>query len=340
MLSNLLKVKVVMVLSIMVLFAWLPTAASAQSVEWKLGLFFGPRHPITQITKEISQDLEKITNGRVKVKVFDSGTLGTGPGTLDAIQKGVMDISYYIWTYATLKKLPFLMVGGLPYVYRDGAGYLDAWTQDATLMNMANAHASKNGYDNILFMEPCYSGFARIGFKDKAPKVPADLKGLKIRGTGSYIKIIESYGATPAAISTPEVYAALERGLIDGAMGLDANWLYWKWMEPATYLLDVNLAPVGGSITVNKSSWEKLSDQDKLLMQFYLRSIRTAINNRWLMLEISGNRLMENSMTIYRPTAEEQKLWNAPRGEIAQEWIKVVGEDGNKALTVIEKYNK
>ena len=317
------------------------SSSQAQPIELKFGLFTAPKHPITSMTREISSEVEKTTNGRVIVKVFDSGILGTGPGTLDAIQKGVMDIGTYVWTYAPMKQMPFLMAGGLPFVYRDGNGFIDAWAKEDQLTTMANEFVHKYGYNNVLFMATYFNGFGKMGFRNKEVKVPADLKGLKIRGTGTYIKIIESYKATAVTISSPEVYGALERGLIDGAMGLYTNWVNWKWMEPSKYLLDFNFAPVGAAITMNKTSWAKLSDQDKKLVGEYIKKLQTAENKFYIDLEKSGENDVKKYMKVYEPTPEERKLWSAPKNTIVGEWLKAVGEEsGNKALAVIEKYNR
>jgi TRAP-type C4-dicarboxylate transport system substrate-binding protein len=337
----------IIALALLLILVGLPLWVAAQSssqahpIELKFGLFTAPNHPITLMTREISNEVEKTTNGRVIVKVFDSGILGTGPGTLDAIQKGVMDIGTYVWTYAPMKQMPFLMAGGLPFVYRDGAGFIDAWVKEDKLTTMANEYVHKYGYDNVLFMATYFNGFGKMGFRDKEVKVPADLKGLKIRGTGTYIKIIESYKATAVTINSPDVYGALERGLIDGAMGLYTNWVNWKWMEPSKYLLDFNFAPVGAAITMNKTSWAKLPDRDKKLVGEYIKKLQAAENKYYIDLEESGEKAVKKHMKVYEPTPEQRKLWSAPKDAIIGEWLKAAGEKaGNEALAVIEKYNR
>ena len=134
---------------------------------------------------------------------------------------------------------------------------------------------------------------------------------------------------------------ALERGLIDGAIGLNTNWINFKWMEPATYLVDYNLAPVGETLAVNKSSWNKMTDHDKRMFRIFSKEQAAAFTNQYLEEDVSGNNTIAPHMTIYKPTAAEKKLWDGPRGAMVAQWIKVVGPDvGNKAVAVVEKYNK
>lgn len=316
-------------------------AVAQQPIELKLGTFTGPQHPVTAVLRETAATAEKVTNGRVKVRVFDSGTLGTGLGTLDAVQRGVMDLGNYVWTYASMKRLPFLAIGGLPYVYRDGKGYADAWEKDPYLLKTANEHVVEKGYDNVFFAAPYYSGFARIGFKTAEPKVPNDIKNLKIRGTGTYNEIVESYGAVVVTIATPEVYGALERGIIDGAVGLDTNWTNWRWMEQAKYLLDFAIAPVGGSIAVNKAAWSKISPEDQKKLEAYFQDVQAGLNKYYQTLDETENRQLATRMKIYRPTAEERKLWGAPKNRIVGDWLAAVDpEQGKAAMAVIEKFNQ
>jgi len=315
--------------------------AVAQSLELKHGTFLPPRHPSTLMMRKSAEMLDLMTEGRVKVKVFDSSTLAKSTDQLDAVQRGVMDLGRYIFTYSSLRQRPFYMVGSIPFLYRDGAGFIRAWTSEPTLMEMANQYAPKYGYDNVILFDVSYSGFARVALRNKEARTPADLKGLKIRGTGTYIAIVESYGGSAVTIDTPEVYGALERGLIDGAIGLNTNWINFKWAEPATYLIDYNLAPVGATLTLRKTTWAKLSDRDKGLFRYYAKYMAAELTNQYLQEDVSGNNVLASQLKIYTPTPEEKKLWDAPRGKVVDEWIKVVGEaDGRKAVAIIEKYNK
>ena len=97
-----------------------------------------------------------------------------------------------------------------------------------------------------------------------------------------------------------------------------------------------NISNIVGIVTL--TTWDLMD------LELSARSVEDLItpriNNRWLMLEISGNKLMSRDMTIYRPTVDQQKLWNAPKSGIVADWLKIVGPEGDKALSVIQKYNK
>lgn len=334
------KIRSSVLAAMVVSVGWGMSAQAQESLELKLSTFHGPTHPVVEILRKNAGEVEKQTEGRVRVRIFDSGTLAGGPDTLNAVQRGVADIGNYVWTYAPVGQLPLLTIGGLPYVYRDGEGYAAAWQDDPYLLEAVNKHVAEGGYDNTFFAGPYFSGFARMGFKGHEPKVPDDIKNLKIRGTGNYNQVVQSYGAVDVTIESPEVYNALESGLIDGAVGLAANWINWKWMEPADYLLDFRVAPVGGAMAVNKKSWEKVGEQDRDALAQMFEGIQSDLSQYYIELESTQMDQMREHMTIYTPTEEELELWQKPEDQIVQSWIEAAGEEGKAALEVVRRYNQ
>ena len=62
-----------------------------------------------------------------------------------------------------------------------------------------------------------------------------DLKGKKVRGTPAYHPLIRMLGGAPVVLPIPEVYTALEKGVIDGAASPVVGLLGVKWYEVAKY---------------------------------------------------------------------------------------------------------
>ena len=97
-------------------------------------------------------------------------------------------------------------------------------------------------------------------------KTGIDLTGRKMRSTGLYNAFFKAMNATPITISPSDVYAALERGVVDG--------LAWPWGSIGKYgwqrFLKYRVEPgfFGATLMtlVNKKKWDGLSSAQKSLI--------------------------------------------------------------------------
>jgi TRAP-type C4-dicarboxylate transport system substrate-binding protein len=87
-----------------------------------------------------------------------------------------------------------------------------------------------------------------------------DIKGKRIRGYGVATDVIERLGGTAIPMAAPEVYTALERGVLDGVYGFDfITAVAYKLQEIAPYFTNMGDGPHGPSTTImNIDTWNSL----------------------------------------------------------------------------------
>ena len=92
-----------------------------------------------------------------------------------------------------------------------------------------------------------------------------DLQGKRIRGYGVGTDVVESLGGRAIPMAAPEVYSALERGVIDGAFGFDfITAISYALHEAAPYITEIGAGPHGPSATViGIDAWKALPDEVK-----------------------------------------------------------------------------
>ncbi|OGP53527.1 MAG: hypothetical protein A2Y65_11940 [Deltaproteobacteria bacterium RBG_13_52_11] len=94
----------------------------------------------------------------------------------------------------------------------------------------------------------------------------ADLKGLNIRVSPMYLQVIKALGGNPVVIPPTEVYAGLERGVVDGycwpAMGIRD----WGWQKLTKYMVNPGFYRVPNPLLVNLKTWNKLPQKLRDLM--------------------------------------------------------------------------
>ena len=77
-------------------------------------------HKMCVSAVEWGKEIEKRTNGRVKVTMFPGGTLTPGDKCYDGVVKGLSHVGMSVFSY-TVGKFPLMEVIDLPLGYKSGA---------------------------------------------------------------------------------------------------------------------------------------------------------------------------------------------------------------------------
>ena len=98
----------------------------------------------------------------------------------------------------------------------------------------------------------------------RAPVSPAgDLQGRKIRGTPTYHNVINMLGASPVVLPGGEVYAALEKGVVDGASWPASGVLGMRWYEVAKHMLRPTFGLSHYLFLMNLNAWNRLTEAER-----------------------------------------------------------------------------
>lgn len=150
-------------------------------------------------------------------------------------------------------------------------------------------------------------------FTKKPVRKMEDLKGMTMRGHGFIpAKMIEALGATAVVLPSAEVYTALERGVIDGAM---YNWPsymeYMMYETGAIYVVDFVLSfGIGYAVGINLDRYQKLSPElQKILLEAGRDTDKWSVDF-W---EKEQERLMREGkakgVKVYTLPPDEAKRW-------------------------------
>ena len=222
-----------------------PVVGSGRKFRWKMVTTWPPKIPLLQENSERFAKLVKDkSNGRLKIDVYAAGELVPPLGIFDAVSNGTVEVgsaaSYYWAGKAPAAQwfaaVPFGMNarGMRQWLHREGG--LQLWEEVYKPFNLIPRPAGSMG--------------AQMGgwFNKKIYSMD-DIKGLKIRMPGLGGKVLVKAGATVVLCPGGEIFANLERGVIDATewvgpfhdmrMGFyqAAKYYYYPgWHEPGTYL--------------------------------------------------------------------------------------------------------
>lgn len=174
-------------------------------------------YPTTLGAKYFAELVEERTNGRIRILVQPVGVLGSENKVIKQMQYGGID-----FTRVSLAQLaeyiPSLNVLQMPYLYTDSDHMwrvLDGEIGDAFLESVSA--------DDVIGLS-WYDAGARNFYNSVKPVTCLeDLKGMRIRVQESDLAVdmVEALGATAIPIAYGDVYASLERQVVDGA---ENNW--------------------------------------------------------------------------------------------------------------------
>ena len=241
---------------------------AADPIKLTYSNFFPATHIQSKLAEAWGKEVEKRTNGKVKVEYYPGQTLTKADIVYDGVVNGISDIGFSVLGY-TRGRFPLMEVVDLPLGYKNGP--------EATAV--ANAVYQKFKDKALTDTEVMYlhaHGPGLLHTKGQAVRKLEDLKGLKIRSHGTSQKVVKALGGTPVAMPMPETYQALQKGVVDGAVYPVESNKGWKLGEVIDYLtLDYPAAyTTTFFVVMNKDKWKALPDDVKKTIQ--------EINKEWI----------------------------------------------------------
>lgn len=243
--------------------AW---AQSDKVIQWNMQSTWVPGLEIQRQADTFAEKVDKMSNGRLKIRSLPSGSIVGGLQVFDAAEDGVIDASF---------SAAFYWVGNQPvspFFAAVPAG-LTAIEYIMWLYHGPGQELWKEAYADYNFG---YVGAAGINnteifaWSNKKINSLDDFKGLKFRTVGYWGEILTNLGASVVTLPGSEIYGALERGVIDAAefanpegdlisgMHEVAKYAYVPGIHQPTSLME---------LLVNKDSWEALPDDLKAIVE-------------------------------------------------------------------------
>ena len=231
--------------------------------------------------------VKRRTNGQVVFEISSFPELGiAGPDSLRLIEDGTLD-SAQIYSGYVGGDFPIMDMSNLWGLFATQQDQLDVI--DAIQPKMAEVTAENGGIQiaymmtahNYIFAKPQVSGLE-------------DLQGLKVRSHSTVLSdLLSGMGADPQFIAFADVYTALERGVIDGAISCGSCGHGLRWYEVSDYLVGP-IVSVGHSwFAVNAERWNRMpKDLQNIVLE---EGARHAYLNRQLLFEhFAPNAIAQN----------------------------------------------
>jgi tripartite ATP-independent transporter DctP family solute receptor len=289
---------------------------------------------LTRTQEFFAKRVAEITKGRVKVEVYPAGQLFAAKDYVKAVPSGAVDMAQSLmgqWTGLA----PIFMITDIPLLY-DGWEHIWRALDAPDIGDVMKKEGEKAGI-RLLF----WTQDASAGFVSKTPlKTVDEWKGKRIR---SYTELasytIKALGGTPAFMGGGEVYMALQRGTVDGAISTLSSFYDRKYFEVTKYLTIPSVTgPIYGGV-MNIKRWETLpADVKDMLLAAGKDTQEFARKEVVRMDRESVEQLKAKGMDVYPLPKEERERWkkiSVP--QVEKVVLERLGDRGKRMIEMAEK---
>jgi TRAP-type transport system periplasmic protein len=325
---------------VFLLSAFFLTAAGpsqAKTIELTYSIFFPATHGHTLLATEWAKEIEKRTNGAVKITMFPGATLTPANQCYDGVVKGISDIGMSVLSY-TQGRFPQMEVIDLPLGYKGGL-------QVTRLCNAFYTKFTPKELDDVKVMYLHGHGPGILHTKKPVTKLE-DLKGMKIRCTGTSAEIVKHLGATPVAMPQTETYDALDKGVVNGLLSPVEALKGWKFAEviKSTTLNYGSSYSLGFFVVMNKQKWASIPKETQAIIQKVNEEWIEKTGKAWDEFDKAGLELTKTKGNQVIPLSkQEDARWAQLVNPIMAEYVqktKAKGLPGEESLKFCQEWLK
>jgi len=307
-----------------------PTIVHAQA-KWDLPTPYPDTNFHTKNVKQFADEVNAASGGKLSITVHSNGSLIKHPDIKRAVQTGQVPAG---------EVLISVLANESPLYAFDSNPFLaDSYDEAKKLWGVAKAPLTKrlDGQGITLLYSVAWPP---QGIYAKKPlESVADLKGTKFRTySPTTSRFAELMGAVPTTVQSPEIPQAFRTGLVDamitsGSTGVDTQ--AWDYL---THYYDVQAFLPQNMVIVGKEALAKL---DAATQKLVLDAAARAEVRGWAASVAENDRVVklmaEKGIKVLQPSAKMKAELTAIGKQMADEWVKRAGAEGEAILAGYKK---
>ena len=280
---------------------------------------WGPTNALAPWVKQV----EAATKGRIKFQVYPSQTLVKGVDMWKSAAAGTIDLGWCVQSYWP-DNTPLTDVISLP-----GLPFKSAEKMSEVLWRLYEKFPAIRAEFKQVMPLLLYTGTPYFIISSKKQiKTMEDVKGMKVRIVGAPgTEHFKALGGVPTPMPMPDVYQALDKGVIDGAGVPWEAVLGFRLYEVGKYVTVAPLSTIYFSLCANRAKIESLpADVREQLMSVsglagskfwgknFFDSAEAAVISK---VKEAGKELIR-----YDVPAEEAAKWTKLAEPVQEDWVK------------------
>lgn len=313
------------------------SAADAQTTRLKIATMAPDGSFWMKEFKKAADEIESRTAGRVTIRFYPGGTMGSDSAVIRKIRIGQLHGGVFlVGSMAGID--PDLEIYNLPLMFRnhDEVDYVRARMDEKLIKSL-----EENGY--VAF------GISETGFTYLMSTEPTrtfdELRGRKAwmpQGDPLSLAIVEAAGLSPVPLPLSDVLTGLQTGLIDTVAAPPVGALALQWFTKATYFTDLPITYVCGTMAIGAKTFAKLSPGDQAIVREVFFKANSALDKRSRAdNQEARDALSKQGVQIIEPTEAARAKWDEIAARATAKLIAERGYDPDllgEAKSLLETY--
>jgi TRAP-type mannitol/chloroaromatic compound transport system substrate-binding protein len=242
-----------------------PTEAEEEVYEFKWQTSSWPGHRSWELTEDIVNRIEAMSNGRIKIEMYEGGAIAAVREMFDAMSEGAYDFgsicTCWIQGNVPVGNISWGLVGGPDYFHEKHDLYIYQEPRSFSDVERDAYMAAGNVY--VIHATPTSHNYGQ--FMSTVPiNCMEDTNGLKIRSFGMTGRTWEANGGSIVTVAPGEEYTALALGTIDCANRGGPSLFYDLGLhEVCPYFIRSPIGDSGSTYCMNLDRWNELPEDVK-----------------------------------------------------------------------------
>ncbi len=251
--------------------------------------------------KAAAKEVKQQTDGRVKIKFYPGGVMGSDKTVLRKMRSGQLHGGA-------------ISAGALAHIYNG----VQLYSLPFTFKNIDEVRHIRTTFDPIISQGLADNGFQLLGLSEggfaylmsnKALTTAADIKGQKVwvpEGDLIGNEIFTVAGINPIASPISNVYTGLQTGLLDTVTINPSGSIALQWHTKVSHLSDEPLLMIMGMLVVDQKAFKKIKADDQVIVKQAVAAAFKRLDN----INEAGNisardALQKNGVIFDKPSGSE-----------------------------------
>jgi TRAP-type C4-dicarboxylate transport system substrate-binding protein len=327
---------------LVVLYCNVAAAAEDKATSWIFQLYITAKDaPEATSAATFADEVDKKSNGRLKIKTYLGGTLGySGFDLANVCAKGAVQM-VVASGQATATIDPVFAAADQPFRFPKLSFDYDKIEPRLAMLEakpIYDRHAAALGLENLGSIV-----FPNSLLAKKKVATVEDWKGLKLRTYGRVISDLgEALGASVHKVAFSELYSALATGVVEANVSSAQVGIENRLYEVCKYFNDWPLLVYSKFYFINKKSWDALpKDLQDIVTSAAATMFHTMWKEQFVDEPLSRKVLESKGMTMVEiAPAEVAKVGDICNEKLLPTWQKEMGPDGQQLFNIFAKYAK